>query len=434
MSSLIEKLRSDREIAMSRLEELLPTDNDGNAVNAQDAPEWTEETQAEYDKIVASVGKIDARLKAFRKKEQLDSDNVDPIVQSEKVAEARAESTILSVDELTAMSLRNKEAFFAWAKTGLIDGVSTSDLVASGIQRPVMVDAPLNTGTNSQGGFLVPDEFSSALIERLLHYGGVFEVVDTETVSDGRDRKYPATNATSEVGELLAEGANSTVDDATFDQITLAQEVIGSKELRLSWELIQDSGIGILDHVAARLSTRIGRFANDLLTNGNSGTSKVFGIIEGATNGATEASGNTTSFTYGKLVELVHSVNYAYRQLNPVFMMSDAAVGAIQQIVDGNSRPIWTPSLAEGQPDRILGRPIIVNEHVPTPAAEANSILFGSFGFYKVLISRQTELYRLEGDAHVRQRRTGFLAYSRMAARMLDNSGGAVKYLSNSAD
>ena len=78
------------------------------------------------------------------------------------------------------------------------------------------------------------------------------------------------------------------------------------------------------------------------------------------------------------LVDLIYSVKSAYRARG-VFAMNSATAGAIRKLRDGEGRFIWSDSLAAGQPARLLGFPVILNEQMPDVGANAYPVAFGDF-------------------------------------------------------
>ena len=53
---------------------------------------------------------------------------------------------------------------------------------------------------------------------------------------------------------------------------------------------------------------------------------------------------------------------------------------------------MWQPGLTSGEPDRLLGRPVVISDYVPTIAAFAKVIAFGDFSYYWIA-DRQVELF-----------------------------------------
>lgn len=291
----------------------------------------------------------------------------------------------------------------------------------------------MSTTTGSEGGFTVPTETASTLIEALKAYGGMRAVANVLVTATGAALSFPTADATSEEGEIVAENAPATALDPTFGTISLPVYKYSSKSVAVPIELLQDSVIDIEAYVNALLVTRLGRITNKHFTIGT-GTSQPRGVVVGATQGviAANATSQVTAVTYDSLVDLQHSLDPAYRA-NAAFMMSDAAVRVIRKIKDGSQRPIFVPGYDQGNPggspDRLLGAPIVVNQDMAAMAANAKSVLFGDFGRYTIRDAMGVTLRRFDDSAFALKGQVGFCAWLRSGGNLLD--ANAVKFFQN---
>jgi HK97 family phage major capsid protein len=189
------------------------------------------------------------------------------------------------------------------------------------------------------------------------------------------------------------------------------------------------------------LARRIGRALNPHLTNGTGGGAQPVGLVPNTTTGVTDSTGSTTSLTYDNLVDLIASVDPEY--LEPLdeaapipgaaeghvgFMGSKAALAMLRKVKDTAGQPVVT----EGVPPKVLGYDFLVNPDVPVPAANAKSLLFGSFpnGYLvrrvtgDVILLRLTELYQ-------ENLQLGYLAFARADGTPAD--AAACRAYANSA-
>jgi HK97 family phage major capsid protein len=146
--------------------------------------------------------------------------------------------------------------------------------------------------------------------------------------------------------------------------------------------------------------------------------------------------GQTLSVIFDDLVDLVHSVDPGYRNLgNCRFMMNDSSLKVIRKIKDSSNRPIFIPGwdgLAGPMADTLLGYPVTINQDVAVMAANAKSILFGDFKFYKIREEMGATIFRFDDSAYVKLGQIGFLAWVRAGGNLAD-VGGCLKYYQNSA-
>jgi HK97 family phage major capsid protein len=237
----------------------------------------------------------------------------------------------------------------------------------------------LSVGTNTAGGYTVPPGFRDTLIETMKWYGNVRAEATNINTDSGQPLQWPTFNGTSQLGRIIAENVQLTQTDPAFGTATLNAYMYSSDLVLVPFQFLQDSNIDASSFLARILGTRIGRIQNQHFTTGT-GSSQPLGIATSPTTGVTLGTGNTTTVTYAGLVNLVHSLDPAYRNGgNSKFMANDAVLAQFRLLVDSQNRPLWQPAIVAGEPDVILGYPIVVNNDMPAPAANAKSILFGDF-------------------------------------------------------
>jgi HK97 family phage major capsid protein len=300
------------------------------------------------------------------------------------------------------------------------------------------IRATMSTTTNSEGGFTVQTDVATTVLDALKEFGGMRAVANVIQTSAGNPMSFPTSDGTSEVGEILAENVTANGADVTFGTKSLPVYKYSSKVVAIPFELLQDSNVDIEAFVRNRLVTRLGRITNTHFTTGD-GSSKPLGIISAASTGVTASNGTSqvTAVTYDSLVDLIHSVDPAYRALaNCKWMLNDSSIKVLRKIKDGQSRPIFVPGfevgVPGGAPDSLLGYPIVVNQDVAAMAAGAKSIAFGDFSFYAIRDVMNVEMFRFTDSAYTKLGQVGFLAWMRSGGNFID-VGGAVKLFVNAA-
>lgn len=369
---------------------------------------WSKEEAAAYDQMTDEIGRINAQIKAITEQADLDAEKM--------IGEAAKNSKkTTTLHDAVALYLRK--------------GMNLN------AQELAMVQNAMSTTTGSEGGFTVPTEIATMVIDALKAFGGMRSVANIIRSSAGNDWQYPASDGTSEVGEIVGQNAAATSLDITFSQVPLVTYKYSSKKIALPWELVQDSVIDIVAFVVNRLATRLGRITNTHFTVGT-GSSQPFGIVTRASSGKVGTTGQTTTVIYDDLVDLEHSVDPAYRR-NAAFMMNDASVKVIRKIKDSQNRPIFVPGYEAGAvvnggaPDSLMGRRIVVNQDVAVMAANAKSILFGDFSLYTIRDVMSAEVRRFDDSAFALNGQVGFCGWQRCGGNLLDTAG--VKYYANSA-
>lgn len=79
-----------------------------------------------------------------------------------------------------------------------------------------------------------------------------------------------------------------------------------------------------------------------------------------------------------RLIDLVQSLREPYRQ-GAVWAMSSATLARIRKFKTNDGAFLWSSGLAAGQPDILLGYPVIESEDMPEIAPSSLSIAFGNF-------------------------------------------------------
>jgi HK97 family phage major capsid protein len=280
-----------------------------------------------------------------------------------------------------------------------------------------------SVGTASAGGYLVPITLSDALEKQLLYYTPVREVAQVIRTATGNQYDIPTVNDTTNKGEIISENTTFNTQDVAFGKVTLNSFKYSSKIVLCSIEILQDSIVDVPSLLGDLLGERLGRIQADHFTTGT-GSSQPQGIVTGAASGATAAS--ATSIGVDDIITLAHSVDRAYRPQGQ-FMMSDNILAAVRKIKDSYGRPIFTESYIVGEPDRILGYPVFINNSMDTTVASTKkTILFGDFSKYVVRDALDVQILRLD-ERYAEYGQVAFTALQRSDGRVLMQP--AIKYL-----
>lgn len=290
--------------------------------------------------------------------------------------------------------------------------------------------AALGVGSTTIGGYTVPDAPMGALERAMLEFGGMRQVATILRTDSGADLPIPTNDDTSNKGAILAENTQVSEVDPTFGQLVLQAYKYSSKSVLVSVEFLQDSSIDAMGFIGSALATRIGRIQNDHFTTGT-GSSQPNGIVTAATSSSVTASG-TTSCTYDNIVDLIHSVDPAYR-VNGRFMLHDSALKMIRKVKvlqysgDTVGAPLWVPGV-NGLGDTILGYSYVINQSLATVATGTKSVLFGDLSKYIIRDCREVTLVRLD-ERYADYHQVGFLAFARSDGDLLDAGTHPVKYM-----
>lgn len=345
------------------------------------------------------------------------------------VAEKQALSTFIDRDK------RHRRAFRDYLRHG--DMPTSFQRGMSDESRKTLAEfRDMGVGTNTLGGYFVPQGFVYDVEIALKYYGnmlGISRILDTAT---GNPLPYPTSTDVSNTGALVGEGQQVTDQDVTIGHIVFGAYKFTTQMVKVSLELLQDSAFDIESFLKDAFAIRLGRILNTYFTTG-SGTNQPTGVITAATAGptATGSSANTGGSQTGAnsigstdLIELEHSVDPLYRVQGAQWMMHDLTLKSIKEILDKYGRPLWVPGLATDAPDTILGYPYSINNDMAQITNSAITVAFGPFKKYLIRRVKELAVLRLvERFADYGQ--VAFVGFARYDGNLLDAGTHPISYL-----
>lgn len=272
----------------------------------------------------------------------------------------------------------------------------------------------LQVGTDSEGGYLVPDEFERTLVEALEEENIFRSLANVISTSSG-DRKIPVVASKGSASWVDEEGTIPESDDS-FGQVSIGAYKLATL-MKVSEELLNDSVFNLEAYISREFARRIGNKEEEAFFTGD-GAGKPTGILA-ATGGAqlgVTATG-TTAITLDEVLDLFYSLKAPYRN-RAVFVLNDATVKAIRKLKDSTGQYLWQPSIQAGTPDTILNRPLYTSAYMPALAASAKTIVFGDFSYYWVA-DRQGRVFKRLNELYATTGQVGFLATQRVDGKLI---------------
>ncbi|ADK81609.1 phage major capsid protein [Sediminispirochaeta smaragdinae] len=321
-----------------------------------------------------------------------------------------------------------RSAFDSYLRNGL-SGVSAEHRSILMEHHKEVEGRALSVGTDSTGGYTVPDEMASGIVDAMKQFNGPRQSrAEVITTTNGRDIQIPTGNDTENVGEILSENTAAGEKDLTFGSKNLYAYMFSSKIIRVSYQLLQDSGVDIEAYLRAKIAERIGRATSAYFTTGT-GSEQPQGIVTGSVLGKTAAAAGALS--YDEVIDLIHSIDPSYR-LNAELMFNDGTLKAFKKLKDSQGRPLWLPGVALREPDTINGYKYIINQNMAGMEAGEKAVLFGDMSAFKIrdvtggIILRLTERY-------AEYAQVGFIAFFRHGSLLVDAGTHPIKHLAMAA-
>lgn len=268
----------------------------------------------------------------------------------------------------------------------------------------------LQIGTDSEGGYLVPDEFEATLIDRLSEENLIRNLATIITSSNG-DKKIPVV-ASHGAAVWIDEEGEYTEDDDVFATVTLGAHKLSSI-IKVSEELLNDAAFNLETYIAQEFARRMSA-AEELAFIAGDGKSKPTGLITSGETGVTAAS--STAITADEIIDLYHSLRTPYRK-NAVFIANDSTIKAIRKLKDGTGQYLWQPGLQAGQPDTILNRPVYTSSCMPEIAGGNKVMLFGDLSYYWIA-DRQGRSFQRLNELFAKNGQVGFRVFQRVDGKL----------------
>ncbi|HEX8214265.1 MAG TPA: phage major capsid protein [Allosphingosinicella sp.] len=358
----------------------------------------------------------------------------DALEASFEALERESEDLDALKAEMAALKARVDAQALAGARPALSGATAqkspfVENYLRKGVEAGVELKALVGT-SEVAGGYAVPEEIDATIDKLLTSISPIRAIANVVKVGSAGYRKLvtkggtpsgwvsedaarPETNTPDFVeiappfGELYANPAASQamLDDAAFDvEAWLAQEI--------ATEFARAEGAAFVSGTGVNRPKGFLAAPTSALADG----ARAFGTLQLITSGAAGAFG--ASNPQDRLVDLVQALRPPYRQ-GAVFVMNSSTAARIRKFKTADGAFLWQPGLVAGQPDTLLGYPVVEAEDMPDVAADSLSIAFGNFkaGY---LIAERTETQILR-DPYTHKPFVHFYATKRVGGQVVNS-------------
>ena len=363
------------------------------ALAEEEARELTDQDQRQFDALLAEIGEDKGEQSTGLYKDLYRTERLEAIqlamakpANKPEAVEAAAkpeeeEYNIRSlgfVDTGPLKAFKNeKDAYTAgmWIKATLARDKAAAQWCRD---RGVGFRGAQTEGTDSQGGYSVPDVLESTVLQVRNQVGILGEiaqvipmtsdVMKVPTLVSGQSVQYPD------------EAASITASDAVWGNVTCTAKK-RAVLTKISWELINDSVVNVADIIASRAGYQLALAADDELVNGDgSGYGGVTGLIDkiGAGGTVTSSSATFDGVTLAELNTLAGTLPDAYHEGASWIMGRAFFAGCVQRLVyaaGGNS----SLNMVDGTGSQLFGYPIRFISAMPSEAVSIFGCFFGQF-------------------------------------------------------
>jgi len=247
----------------------------------------------------------------------------------------------------------------------------------------------MNTAVNAEGGYLV-DPQTAETIQSVLRSASSLRAIANVVAVEASS--FDVLIDTTEAGAGWADEATATgeTDTPQIERISIPLHELSALP-KASQRLLDDAAFDIEGWLAARIADKFARAEADAFINGN-GSGKPTGLLThpmvANASWAWGSLGYVATGTDGDfdatnpadaIVDLVYALGARYRA-NASFVMNSKTAGAVRKMKDADGRFLWSDGLAQGEPARLMGYPVLIAEDMPDIASNATAIAFGDFG------------------------------------------------------
>ncbi len=187
-------------------------------------------------------------------------------------------------------------------------------------------------GVDTDGGYLVPEEMDSRLVD-VLTEENVMRTLGTTLTTSG-ERKINIA-ATKPAASWIEEGGALSFGDATFDQIILDAHKL-HVAIKVTEELLYDNAFNLESYIIEQFGKAIANAEEDAFLNGD-GAAKPKGLFQMADTGVTTSGASIAS---DDLISLIYSLKRPYRR-NASFLVNDQTLAVIRKLKDNNNAYLW---------------------------------------------------------------------------------------------
>ncbi|ODN68851.1 phage major capsid protein [Methylobrevis pamukkalensis] len=250
-----------------------------------------------------------------------------------------------------------------------------------GNQTPADEIRTLTVSSDPQAGYLAPAEMSSEFIRDLVEFSPIRQFASVRTTG-APSVKYPKrTGITSAQWE--GEDEESAESTVSFGQVEVVVHKL-TTYVDISNELLSDSGGAAEAEVRLALAEDFGQKEAVAFVEGT-GVKQPEGFMSNAGIGHT-VNGSASALSADKLIDLLYALPAAYRNASgAAWAMNGTTLAAVRKLKDGQNNYLWQPSYQAGQPETILGKPVVEMVDLPDIADGAYPIIFGDWSAYRIV-------------------------------------------------
>ncbi len=343
------------------------------------------EDDAAYSRMEQDITDLGKEIARLERQEALDAELSKPVGKP-----------------LTGKPMSGKDA----AKTGRASDEYKAGMLTALRTNFRQISNVLQEGVDADGGYLVPEEYDSRLID-VLDEENIMRRLGTRITTSGEHKINIA--ATKPAASWIEEGGALTWGNATFDQILLDAHKL-HVAIKVTEELLYDNAFGLENYIITQFGKALANAEEDAFLNGD-GVGKPLGLFA-ETGGGHIVDTLTAALKADDIISLVYELKRPYRK-SASFIINDKNIAALRKLKDNNGAYLWQPSLQAGEPDRLFGYAVHTSAYAPE-----NAIAFGDYKYYNIG-DRGTRSFKQLTELFAGNGMIGYVAKERVDGKLI---------------
>ncbi|UJW85758.1 phage major capsid protein [Devosia sp. SL43] len=231
----------------------------------------------------------------------------------------------------------------------------------------------LTVANDAPNYVLAPKEVSDEFIRNLVEWSPVRAIADVRTINSHTivlPKRTGITNA-----KWTGEAVTTEASQPAFDQMEIPVKELTTFVDLSNW-MVEDSAEVAEREVRLALAEDFAKKEGTAFVNGTA-AAEVKGFMADV-GIAAHVNGHATVLSADALIKMLYSLPGAFRNRG-TWAMNGTTLATLRTLKDGQGNYLWQPSYQAGQPESILGRPVIEMLDMPDVAANAFPIAYGDF-------------------------------------------------------
>lgn len=232
----------------------------------------------------------------------------------------------------------------------------------------------LRVADDQAGGFLAPPQLELTIVKALLQFSPIRQIASVRTMS------APSVKLPRLTKRIAAQWV-SEIEERPEDEPRFGQTEIAAHEMAVSVpvsnQLLEDSSVNLEAELQTEFGEAFGLLEGEAFLNGTGDKQPVGLMVDPSI--PIVPNGHATDIKPEGLLAIMYSLPAFYRNRG-TWVLNGPTIGKIRGLKDTTGRFLWADSMTEGEPPRLLGRPVVEAVDMPDADAQATPIVFGDIG------------------------------------------------------